>query len=90
MPLQPGQTYPDAGHVVEYLADYEKRYELPVQRDVRVDAVHRDGAFLRVETDCGDWQARAVISATGTWTLPFMPATPSCTSRCRCGRGTSA
>ncbi|MBT2407438.1 MULTISPECIES: ArsO family NAD(P)H-dependent flavin-containing monooxygenase [unclassified Streptomyces] len=74
MPLQPGQTYPDAGHVVEYLADYEKRYELPVQRGVWVDAVHRDGAFLRVETDCGDWQARAVVSATGTWTRPFMPA----------------
>lgn len=76
MPLQPGQTYPDATHVVEYLADYEKRYELPVERGVWVDAVHRDGAFLRVETDCGDWQARAVISATGTWTRPFMPAVP--------------
>lgn len=76
MPVQRGQTYPDAAHVVSYLADYEKRYELPVRREVWVEAVHRDGAFLRVRTDCGDWRARAVVSATGTWTRPFLPAVP--------------
>ncbi|MFJ6485883.1 ArsO family NAD(P)H-dependent flavin-containing monooxygenase [Streptomyces sp. NPDC091682] len=76
MPAQPGQTYPDAQHVVEYLADYEKRYELPVQRGVWVDAVHRDGVCLRVESDSGDWRAHAVISATGTWTRPFIPTVP--------------
>ncbi|MEV6575708.1 ArsO family NAD(P)H-dependent flavin-containing monooxygenase [Streptomyces sp. NPDC051577] len=76
MPPQPGEPYPDAGHVVSYLADYEKRYGLPVHRGVWVSAVHRDGAFLRVETDGGDWQTRAVVSATGTWTRPFLPAVP--------------
>ncbi|GAB2627837.1 ArsO family NAD(P)H-dependent flavin-containing monooxygenase [Streptomyces capparidis] len=76
MPAQPGQTYPDAGHVVGYLADYEKRYDLPVQRGVQVRSVHRDGALLRVETDTGDWRARTVISATGTWSRPFLPAVP--------------
>ncbi|MEU9146476.1 ArsO family NAD(P)H-dependent flavin-containing monooxygenase [Streptomyces sp. NPDC048349] len=76
MPVQEGHLYPDGGHVVSYLADYEKRYELPVERGVWVEAVHRDGAFLRVETEGGDWQARAVISATGTWTRPFLPAVP--------------
>ncbi len=67
MPPQNGATYPDAQHVVEYLADYEKRYELPVERPVRVLGVHRDGRLLRVETDSGTWQAAAVISAAGTW-----------------------
>ncbi|OEJ21324.1 pyridine nucleotide-disulfide oxidoreductase [Streptomyces agglomeratus] len=76
MPAQDGEVYPDAAHVVSYLADYEKRYELPVQRGVWVDSVHRDGPFLRVETDCGPWEARAVVSATGTWTRPFLPAVP--------------
>ncbi|MES4909061.1 MULTISPECIES: ArsO family NAD(P)H-dependent flavin-containing monooxygenase [unclassified Streptomyces] len=74
MPPQPGETYRDAGHVVECLADYEKRYELPVQHGVQVQAVYRDGAWLRVETDSGAWQAHAVISATGTWLRPFLPA----------------
>ncbi|MFJ7591292.1 ArsO family NAD(P)H-dependent flavin-containing monooxygenase [Streptomyces sp. NPDC097617] len=76
MPVQGGQVHPDAAHVVSYLAHYEKRYELPVQHGAWVSAVHRDSTFLRVETDSGDWRARAVISATGTWTRPFLPAVP--------------
>ncbi|MFI6941934.1 ArsO family NAD(P)H-dependent flavin-containing monooxygenase [Streptomyces sp. NPDC050418] len=77
MPAQAGETYPDAAHVVTYLSEYEKRYELPVQRPVRVGGVHRDGqAHLRVETDAGSWRARAVISATGTWWRPFLPTVP--------------
>jgi putative flavoprotein involved in K+ transport len=73
MPAQPGMPYPDAGHVVAYLADYEKRYRLPVLHGTRVHAVRRDGPYLRAETDVGAWQARAVISATGTWSRPFLP-----------------
>ncbi|TJZ57447.1 NAD(P)/FAD-dependent oxidoreductase [Streptomyces piniterrae] len=76
MPPQSGETYPDAGHVVEYLAEYEKRYELPVQHGVHVQAVRRDGDRLWVEADSGSWRARAVISATGTWSRPFRPAIP--------------
>ncbi|MFE5715154.1 ArsO family NAD(P)H-dependent flavin-containing monooxygenase [Streptomyces sp. NPDC056501] len=76
MPPQPGETYPGAAHVVSYLSDYEQRYELPVVRPVRVEGVHRDGTFLRVETSAGTWRARAVISATGTWWRPFVPAAP--------------
>ncbi|MFI9565359.1 MULTISPECIES: ArsO family NAD(P)H-dependent flavin-containing monooxygenase [Streptomyces] len=76
MPVQAGQTYPDADHVVGYLTEYERRYDLPVHRPVRVTGVHRDGAFLRVETDGGVWRARVVISATGTWWRPFLPAVP--------------
>ncbi|MGX1132326.1 cation diffusion facilitator CzcD-associated flavoprotein CzcO [Streptomyces glaucescens] len=30
------------------LADHEKRYELPVERPVRVLGIHRDGRLLRV------------------------------------------
>ncbi|MEU3747313.1 MULTISPECIES: ArsO family NAD(P)H-dependent flavin-containing monooxygenase [Streptomyces] len=76
MPPQPGETYPDAAHVVSYLTDYEQRYELPVARSVRVEAVHRDGEFLRVEAGAATWLARTVISATGSWWRPFIPAIP--------------
>ncbi|MFC7880939.1 ArsO family NAD(P)H-dependent flavin-containing monooxygenase [Streptomyces sp. NPDC057376] len=78
MPTRPGRTYPGAAHVVAYLTDYEKRYGLPVQHGTRVDAVRRDddGDGLMVETDAGTWRARAVISATGTWSRPFVPAVP--------------
>ncbi|MFJ9861979.1 ArsO family NAD(P)H-dependent flavin-containing monooxygenase [Streptomyces albogriseolus] len=76
MPPQPGEEYPEAGHVVAYLSDYEQRYDLPVQRPVQVIGVHDEGRLLRVETDSGTWHARAVISATGTWWRPFLPALP--------------
>lgn len=76
MPAQPGQEYPDARHVVDYLSDYEQRYDLPVHRPVHVRQVLRDGRRLRVEADTDVWSARAVISATGTWWRPFLPATP--------------
>ncbi|MGA5642608.1 ArsO family NAD(P)H-dependent flavin-containing monooxygenase [Streptomyces cinereoruber] len=76
MPPQPGETYPQAAHVVDYLTDYEQRYDLPVHRPVRVSGVHREEELLRVETHSGVWRARAVISATGTWSRPFVPAVP--------------
>lgn len=77
MPPQEGAAYPDAAHVVAYLEAYERRYDLPVHRPVRVAGVHRDGDFLRVETEAGGaWRARAVVSATGTWSRPFLPAVP--------------
>ncbi|MER6407997.1 ArsO family NAD(P)H-dependent flavin-containing monooxygenase [Streptomyces viridosporus] len=76
MPAQAGETYPDAGHVVDYLTDYEKRYDLPVRHGTRVGAVRRDGEKLLVEADSGTWRARAVISAPGSWSRPFLPAVP--------------
>ncbi|MGW4689869.1 ArsO family NAD(P)H-dependent flavin-containing monooxygenase [Streptomyces sp. NPDC004244] len=76
MPQQAGNPFPDVPHVLEHLADYEKRYDLPVQRGVRVEAVRDQAPLLRVETGSGAHTARAVISATGTWWRPFRPAVP--------------
>ncbi|MCP2246403.1 Pyridine nucleotide-disulfide oxidoreductase [Lentzea aerocolonigenes] len=64
---------PTAQHVVDYLAAYEKRYDVPVRRPVRVTSVSRTERELLVHTDVGDWSARHVISATGTWWRPFRP-----------------
>jgi putative flavoprotein involved in K+ transport len=77
MPARAGGEWPDAAHVVNYLTEYEKRYELPVHRPVQVRAVEDagDGGLL-AHTDEGTWHARALISATGTWWRPFIPAVP--------------
>jgi cation diffusion facilitator CzcD-associated flavoprotein CzcO len=80
----PGLAFePDAGNlraadvVPAYFAEYERRFDLPVHRPVRVTAVSRtdDDRFL-VRTDDGDWTSRAVVNATGTWTRPFVPRYP--------------
>jgi putative flavoprotein involved in K+ transport len=71
--------YPLAAHVVDYLTRYEQRYDLHVVRPVRVDRVEPGRETLLVRTDGGTWVARAVISATGTWSRPFLPAYPGMT-----------
>ena len=77
--------YPPAEHVRAYLADYEKRYNLPILRPVRVRRIAReetraDGTHARrlsVHTDDESvLTAQFVISATGTWQRPFWPTYP--------------
>jgi cation diffusion facilitator CzcD-associated flavoprotein CzcO len=65
--------YPTRDEALEYLRGYEARYELHVQRPVRVDAVRREGDLLAVESSGGHWTTRAVVSATGTWENPNVP-----------------
>ncbi len=70
--------FPPRSHVIDYLTRYEERYGLDVRRPHRVVTVERDvdGEHLVVRADGLDVAARAVVSATGTWTQPFWPAYP--------------
>jgi cation diffusion facilitator CzcD-associated flavoprotein CzcO len=66
--------YPTRDEVLDYLRRYELRYELPAHRPVTVQSVERtDGGWL-VRSDQGDWRAAALISATGNWRHPHIPA----------------
>jgi putative flavoprotein involved in K+ transport len=68
--------YPTRDEAVAYLAEYERRYALPIERPVRVHAVRRDGSAFLLETNAGTRRARAVVSATGTWAAPIVPDVP--------------
>lgn len=68
--------FPPASHVVDYLSAHESRYDLPVERPVRVTGVTREGPHLVVASGDRAWRARRVISATGTWQQPFWPIYP--------------
>lgn len=76
--LMPGGTerYPTRDEVLDYLRQYEERYELPVGRPVNVTAVRREGEGFVLDTDAGEFRSRAVVSATGTWQRPFIPEYP--------------
>ncbi|MBJ7530962.1 MAG: NAD(P)/FAD-dependent oxidoreductase [Nocardioides sp.] len=77
MPPWSGPGTPPAAHVRDYLAAFEARYALPVLRPVRVREIDAsDPRAVLVRTDAGDVRARAVLSATGTWSRPFRPAFP--------------
>ncbi|WP_258372964.1 NAD(P)-binding domain-containing protein [Modestobacter versicolor] len=68
--------HPASEVVAGYFADYERRYALPVHRPVAVRAVHATGDGFVLDTSEGEWTARGVLNATGTWTRPFWPAYP--------------
>jgi putative flavoprotein involved in K+ transport len=72
----PPSRYPTRDEVVSYFEQYEARYDLPIERPVAVSAVRRRAGGLTVETDRGEYSARAVVSATGTWQKPFIPEYP--------------
>jgi cation diffusion facilitator CzcD-associated flavoprotein CzcO len=74
-PHEPSRTA-----VPRYFAEFERRYDLPILRPVRVDEVDyadddEDGDLV-VRTDGGTWFTRAIVNATGTWTNPVLPAYP--------------
>jgi len=71
-----GDAYPSRDDAIEYLAQYEQRYALPILRPVRVDTVRREGGGFRIDADVGAFTARAVVSATGTWAAPHIPIYP--------------
>ncbi|HEX3723161.1 MAG TPA: FAD-dependent oxidoreductase [Nitrolancea sp.] len=66
--IMPGgaDTYPPRDDAIRYITEYEERYKLPVRRPVRVTRVRRVYDRLLLETNAGDWEAKAVVSATGT------------------------
>lgn len=73
--------FPPRDHVIQYLRDYEARYRLPVLRPVQVTSVSIDAdkRFL-LETTQGIFSTAALISATGTWSNPFIPEVPGTSS----------
>lgn len=79
MPPKPGVDYPTRDDVIEYLGAYEERYQFPVERPVKALAVNAIDGGLEVVTDHGPRKAKMVVSATGTWSHPFIPEYPGMT-----------
>ncbi|MCO8276748.1 NAD(P)/FAD-dependent oxidoreductase [Actinoplanes sp. TRM 88003] len=73
-PPDPGE--PSRVAVPRYFAEFERKFDPPVLRPVRVTAVRRADPDLVVETDHGRWTTKAIINATGTWTNPVRPHYP--------------
>ncbi|WP_457962628.1 NAD(P)/FAD-dependent oxidoreductase [Arthrobacter sp. D1-29] len=71
---------PSSEFLTRYFDAYEQELGLAVRRPVKVAAVTREDADpagrLRISTNAGDWSAKAIINATGTWTRPFWPIYP--------------
>jgi putative flavoprotein involved in K+ transport len=68
--------YPTRAETVDYIKAYEEKYSLPVKRPVTVESVENDGPRFLVKTSDGVYSSAAVVSSTGSFDNPFIPAYP--------------
>ena len=75
-PAFPGDPdhYPTRDEVVEYLTDYARDFELPVELNARVRAVRAGERDYLVETDDRAYKADQVVIATGPFQTPRIPS----------------
>lgn len=60
----------------DYYEQYEKSFDLPIIRPIRVqEVIARNDRFL-IRTNGIQFSARGIINATGTWKKPFCPKYP--------------
>ncbi len=66
--------YPTRDEVVAYLTDYARHFELPVELDSRVTALHAADGGYRIELADRTLHADQVVVATGPFQTPRRPA----------------
>jgi putative flavoprotein involved in K+ transport len=65
--------YPTRDEVADYLTDYAREFDLPVELDRRVRAVRKQDDAYVVELDDRAYRAHQVVIATGPFQTPFVP-----------------
>jgi putative flavoprotein involved in K+ transport len=65
--------YPTRDEVADYLTDYAREFNLPVELNSRVRAVRRQNDGYVVELDDRAYEARQVVIATGPFQTPLVP-----------------
>jgi thioredoxin reductase len=71
-----GNYYPTREETIQYISEYEQRYQLPVKRSVTVRSVKQKGDAFQVETTDELYEAKAMVSATGSFDNPIVPHYP--------------
>lgn len=62
--------------IPKYYEQYEKAFELPVIRPIRVSEVTERNGRFNIRTNGTQFSARGLINATGTWRTPHCPKYP--------------
>lgn len=71
-----GNYYPTREETIEYLRKYELKYQLPVKRPVLVRSVAKTESGFQLETSDGQFETKAIVSATGLFDNPLIPQYP--------------
>ena len=59
--------------VPKYFGEYERKFELPIIRPLKVLEVYKRNNRFIVKTNGVQFSARGIINATGTWKTPNLP-----------------
>jgi putative flavoprotein involved in K+ transport len=65
--------YPTRDEVADYLTEYARRFDLPVELNSRVKAARRQGDRYVVELEDRTYAAQQVVIATGPFQTPLVP-----------------
>ena len=76
MPETEGK-FPTRMETITYLSEYEKKYDLPIERPVEVKSVNKVNGIFELITSNRSYRSKAIVSATGTWKNPFVPDIPN-------------
>lgn len=68
-----GNYYPTREETIQYLREYEQKYQLPVKRQVDVKAVIKIEQGFQLQTSDSLYEAKVVVSSTGSFDNPFIP-----------------
>jgi putative flavoprotein involved in K+ transport len=69
----PAWSYPTKDEVADFVADYARRFGLPVRSGVRVDRVWRHGDRYLLAAGESRFEAASVVAATGAYHRPRIP-----------------
>lgn len=72
----PGENYPAPSDIIEYFADYEKRYNLDIRRPCTAELTTGRGPFATTLTSGEVISSEFVVNATGNASRPFVPFVP--------------
>lgn len=70
----PGDAFPTKEEMASYLESYAKRFHLPIQTDVRVDRLFKDGERFVVTAGSQRFESDNVVVAMANYQTPRRPA----------------
>jgi len=68
-----GNYYPTREETIQYLEEYEQKYQLPVKRPIDVKSITKIEQDFHLQTSHGLYKAKVVVSACGSFDNPFIP-----------------
>ena len=65
--------YPTKEETIAYLCQYEKRYDLPIKRGVKITNIEKENGLYLLKSTGENFKSKVIIAATGTQSKPLIP-----------------